>query len=118
MTARYPRQQITEAVTVRTYLDAGPYGDLWADEPGVSTLCDLEAKRQLVRTAAGDEVVSETVLRLAPETDPALDLEALFVPESLVSVRGRDSVVLSATPELLRGRMVYLEVVLGAPRAS
>lgn len=107
---RYPAYEITEPVMVSTYLGAGSFGDQWANP--VTTVCDLQAKRELVRSAAGEEVVSETSIRMSPVTNPALDLEALFVPESKVTVRDRDSVIIAARPILHRGRLVYLEASL------
>lgn len=105
----FPARHLTEPVTVRTQTE-GAYGGVIADP--VATFCQLDAERRLVRSGSGDEVVSETTLRLSPDLDGTLDLEALFTPESLVVVRGRESRVVTAKPVLDRGRMVYLEVTL------
>lgn len=109
--------QVTEPVSVKRYLGAGGRGDVHDPVP-VSTLCQLDATRRVVTTAAGQEVVSEVILRLDPELDPALDLEALFRPESLVTVRGAESVVITCKPFLDVGQLVYVEVTLGAARGS
>jgi len=106
----FPPRHLTEVVEVQTYGGEGAYGPSYA--PQVTTLCQLDAGRRLVRSRNGDEVVSETTLRLSPNLDPALDLEGLFVPESLVAVRGREARVITAKPVLDRGRLVYLEVTL------
>lgn len=106
----FPARHLTEPVTVQTLSGEGAYGQSFAAP--VSTFCQLDARRKLVRNATGDEVVSETTLRLSPDLDPGLNLEALFVPESLVSVRGRDARVISAKPFIDRGRLVYVEVTL------
>lgn len=113
----FPAQYLTEVVEVEAYAGEGAYGPSFAAP--VSTFCQLEAGRKLVRSYAGggsgdsgDEIVSDTTLRLSPDLDPSLDLEALFVPESRVKVRGRESRVITASPKLVRGRLVYLEVTL------
>jgi len=103
-----PSDQVTEPVTVQPYDgDSGNGPDFL---PPVSTFCFLDASRKLVTNASGDEVVSETTLLLDPETDPALDLPALFVPESKVTIRGRDSRVITAHPVIDRGDLAYLDV--------
>lgn len=106
----FPPRHLTETVEVQAYGGEGAYGPSYGAP--ASTLCQLDAGRRLVRSSDGDEVVSESTLRLSPDLDPALDLEALFVPESLVSVRGRQSRVITAKSVLDRGRLVYLEVTL------
>ncbi len=108
---RFPAVHLTEPVSVRSYLGetsgAGP-----AHSAPVVTRCQLEAVRRLVRNDNGDEVVSSTTLRLSPDLDPTLDLEVVFAPESLVTVRGREAQVISAGPVLDRGLLVYVEVAL------
>jgi hypothetical protein len=106
----FPARHLTEPVSVRTYQGEGAYGPLFG--PAVTTWCQLDAGRRLVRNRAGDEVVSESTLRLSPDLDESLDLEALFTPESLVAAGGRGSRVITAKPVLARGRLVYLEVTL------
>lgn len=106
----FPARHLTESVTVQTYGGEGAYGPTYAAE--VSTFCQLDAGRRLVRSQAGDEVVSESTLRLSPDLDPALDIEVMFPPESRVTVRGKESRVITAKPVLDRGRLVYLEVTL------
>lgn len=106
----FPARHLTEAVTVQSYGGEGAYGPSYGTP--ADTFCQLDAGRRLVRSSTGDEVVSESTLRLSPDLDPALDLEVLFVPESLVKVRGKESRVITAKPVLDRGRLVYLEVTL------
>ncbi len=106
----FPARHLTEPVSVRAYRGESAYGPLL--DPEVRTLCQLDAGRRLARNRAGDEVVSETTLRLSPDLDASLDLEELFTPESLVTVRGRDARVITAKPIIDRGRLVYLEVTL------
>lgn len=103
-------RHLTEDVEVQAYSGETAYGP--SHSPAVTTRCQLDAERRLVRNERGDEVVSETTLRLSPDTDRTLDLEELFVPESLVTVRNRSSRVISVKPHLDRGRLVYLEVAL------
>lgn len=106
----FPARHLTEPVTVQSYGGEGAYGPSYAAP--ASTLCQLDATRRLVRSSSGDEVVSETTLRLSPDLNGLLDLEALFAPESLVTVRGRESRVVTAKPHIDRGRLIYLEVSL------
>lgn len=101
-----PTDDLTEEVTVSRYDGEGAYGAQYA--PPVTTLCNLQAARKLVRNQAGDEVVSETTLLLSPDLD--VDVEALFQPESLVVVRGRQSRVITVQPHLDRGLLCSLEV--------
>lgn len=106
----FPARHLTEPVSVQTYLGETAYGPSYA--VSATTFCQLDAGRRLVRNGAGDEVVSETTLRLSPDLDPAIDLEAMLLPESLVSVRGRNSRIVEAKPHIERGRLVYVEVAL------
>lgn len=106
----FPARHLTEPVTVQTLTGEGAYGQTFA--AAVTTRCQLDAERRLVRNQAGDEVVSETTIHLSPDLDPALDVESLFVPESLVNVHGRNSRVISAKPIIDRGRLVFVKVTL------
>jgi len=101
-----PAVDLTEEVTVTSYAGEGGYGPVYSDP--VTTLCNLQASRKLVRNKDGDEVVSETTLLLSP--DQGVDVEALFQPESLVTVRGRQSRVITVQPHLDRGLLCSLEV--------
>lgn len=107
---KFPAGRLTDPVSVRPYTGETAYGPSYG--PVASTLCQFDATRRLVRGAAGDEVVSEVTLFLSPDLDPALNLEQMFAPESLVTSRGRDAQVISAKPHLRRGVTVYLEVTL------
>lgn len=113
---KFPAGRLTDPVTVRTYTGESAYGPSYAAP--VATLCQLDSTRKLVRSragstgGAGDEVVSEETLLLSPDLDPALDLESAFLPESLVTVRGREAQVIDVKPHLRRGVTIYLEVTL------
>lgn len=101
-----PSSYLDAPVEVRTYQGEGAYGPTYGQP--VTVAANLDARRRLVRTASGDEVVAEMTLRLDP--DPALDVEQLLQPESRVSVRGRDARVITVHPHLDRGLLAYLEV--------
>lgn len=75
-------------VTVETYLGEDSWGNTFspASEPVFGF---FEDKRQLVRAASGDQVVSESTFTTGKEH------EALFKPESLVTYRGASSTVIS-----------------------
>ena len=104
-------EEVTETVTIRTMTGSGARGPAYADP--LTTRCQVDGTRKLVRDATGREVVSETTLRLDPETNQTLNLEALFVPASLVSVRGGpETTLITAKPHLELGQLVYLEVTL------
>lgn len=106
----FPGRELSEPVTVQAYSGETAYGPTYAAP--VITRCQIDATRRLVRSQVGDEVVSETTLRLSPDQDRTLDLEVLFVPESLVNVRGRGAKVISLKPHIDGGRLVYVEVAL------
>lgn len=101
-----PQDYLDAEVTVQTYSGEGGYGPAYAVP--VTTVCNLDATRRLVRNSAGDEVVSEATLRLDPSQ--GVDVEALFQPESVVTVRGRESRVITVRPHLDRGQLAYVEV--------
>jgi len=103
---RIPPHELTEAVTVRTYLGPGPRGATYS--PEVTTVCQFDGGRKVVKSGAGDDVVAETTLRLDP--NQGVDVEAVFLPESTVTVRGRTARVITSKPYLMRGRLIYLEV--------
>jgi hypothetical protein len=69
-----------------------------------SVRCSIDATRRLVRTAEGEEVVSEATLAVHPND------EAAFLPESRVTIAGRASRVLAASPQTFRGGTVFLAV--------
>ncbi|MEU8196341.1 hypothetical protein AB0C10_21395 [Microbispora amethystogenes] len=82
-----PADMLRHQVQVEPYLGPGPAGPLYGDQvtyPGY-----VEDKRQLVRSATGDEVVSETTVYLDPG--------AVIPPESRVTLpSGRRSAVITA----------------------
>jgi hypothetical protein len=99
-----PARLLTDSVSVQTFSGEGAYGPVYGTASSVS--CRAEAKRQLVRGANGEEVVSELTLFVAP-TDGEK-----FTPGSLVTFAGRTSTVLSASPMSRPGRGVFhVEVV-------
>lgn len=83
---RIRRSLLKDTVTVRTLTGETSYdGPAHAD--AVQVRCAIDNRRRLVRTEGGDEVVAAARLTVHP------DDEALFTPESLVTVAGRDSQV-------------------------
>lgn len=74
--------------TVDTFLGSGPYGDKYqpTSEP---VPCMIEESRKLVRSSAGEQVVSETTLWMDKAHYDA------FAPESVVYVRGHESKVIT-----------------------
>ena len=60
-----PLVLLPHAITVRPYLGTGPYGDTWGD-PIVIQRTYVEDRRRLVRSATGEEVISETTVRTRP----------------------------------------------------
>lgn len=75
-------------VTVEAYQGDGAYGPVYAAPATVR--CFVDDKRRLVRTAEGDEAVSETTLYVG-------DLTADIPPESRVTVNGRTTTVLTVS---------------------
>jgi hypothetical protein len=81
------RGLLKDTVTVSTLAGESAYaGPVHAAPVDVQVL--VEHRRRLVRSATGDEVVSEAQLTVHP------DDEAAFTPESLVTVNGRPSQVI------------------------
>ncbi len=85
--AEIPAFLLRHTVQVETLLGSGPYGDSYAAP--VTVKCFRDDKRQIVRGANGDEVVSEVTLyaRLAAT--------ATFQPDSRVTWDGRTAYVVS-----------------------
>lgn len=96
------RSLLKDTVTVETYSGDGAYGPVYAAP--VTVRCNVDVTRHLVRNAGGDEVVSEATLAVHP------DDEAAFAPESRLTIAGRASRVLSASPQTFRGGTVFLQV--------
>jgi hypothetical protein len=96
------RSLLKDTVSVQTLTGESSYdGPTYA--AAVEVGCSVEYRRRLVRTATGDEVVSEAQLTVHP------DDEATFTPESLVTVDGRDSQVIGiARHTVPRGRTAGL----------
>lgn len=69
---------LTQTVGIRAYLGEGAYGPTYG--PAVVEQCRLEDGNELIRSAAGDEVVSSGRLYLLPGS--------VVTPESLVDVAG------------------------------
>lgn len=98
------RSLLRDTVTVRSYSGEGAYGPGYA--AAVDVRVNVDAKRRLVRSAAGDETVSEATLHAHP------DDAGPFTPESLVTIAGRESVVIDAKTHTLRGRPAYVEITV------
>lgn len=89
-------------VAVETWTGEGAYGPLYA--ASVNKTCNVDSTRRLVRNSGGEEVVSELTLQVAPAD------EASFVAESRVTIAGRVSTVLAASPKQFKGQVVYVKV--------
>ena len=96
------RSLLKDTVTVESYIGEGPYGPVYADPIRVKV--NLDQTRRLVRTAAGDEAVSEATLQVHPN-----DAD-LFTVESLLGFDGRKSRVMNAKTQAFRGGTVFVEV--------
>lgn len=115
---RVRRSLLKDRVTVSTYSGEGAYGAVVA-EP-VEVFCNIDETRRLVRDATGDETVSEATLTLHPRTrtvptgGPAgqrtIDPAIVFTPESPVTIRGRDTKVITTKVHTMRGQTVMVEV--------
>lgn len=103
-----PPDQAVIPVIVRPVAGEGAFGA--AQGEPVELLASLDGSRRLVRGRNGDEVVSESRLRINPRSD--LDIEQLFANEALVTVRGHPAEVVAVKPYLDRGLLDYLEVAL------
>jgi len=111
------RSHLKDQVTVRSYSGEGAYGAAYGDP--LTVWCNVDAKRRLVRDAAGDETVAEATLLLHPRTrtvpaegqvQQTIDPAEVFVPESEVTIGGRTTRVLECKPHTLRGTTVMVEV--------
>lgn len=101
-----PLWLMPHTVTVETYLGDNAMGDSY--RPARAVRCSIDDRRQLVRAASGDEVVSETSLRTS------LAEESRFTLESRVVVNGRRTYVLSTSRQELgdMSEADHLEVTL------
>jgi hypothetical protein len=93
---------MADTVAVETYSGDGAYGPIYA--ASVNVTCNINAKRKLVRNAAGDEVVSETTLHVK-----AADA-AKFTPETRVTIATKVTTVIGTSPKAFRGVVVHVEV--------
>jgi hypothetical protein len=83
-------------ISVQTLIGSGAYGDVFADpvtlSPDTDTGVFVDDKRRLVRSASGEETVSETTLFGRPA------LAAVIVAESLVTLpSGRVATVITTS---------------------
>ena len=82
------RALLKDVVTVRTMIGETSYSGP-AHANAVQIRCLVDNRRRLIRSDGGDEVVAAARLVVHP------DDEAVFTPESLVSVNGVDSQVVA-----------------------
>lgn len=98
------RSILKETVSVQSYLGEGAYGPVYGEAVQVS--CELDSTRRLVRNANGEEALSAATVIVHPA-----DAD-YFGPDSLVTVAGRPSHVLSMNAQMYRGYPVLLKVVV------
>jgi len=97
-----PRRLLRESVSVQTKSGEGAYGPIVAEAATVA--CKASWRRQLVRDANGEEVVSELTLHVHP------DDEARFTPGSALTYEGYATTVLSVAPERRPSETVVVRV--------
>lgn len=93
---------LKQTVSVQSYSGDGSYGPVYS--AAVAVACNIDTRRRMVRNANGDEVVSEATLFVHP------DDAAPFVPESLLSISGRQSRVMAVNPKTFRSGTFAVEV--------
>ena len=98
------RSMLKDAVSVQTFSGEGAYGPVYASAVTVS--CNIDPTRRLVRSANGEEAVSEATLLVHPDDG------ALFNPDALVTIGGRASHVLSVNTQTFLSSDVFLKVVV------
>lgn len=96
------RSLLKDVVSVTTLTGEGAYGPTFSDP--VDVACNVDAKRRLVRSSSGEQVVSEVTLHAHP------DAAELFTPESRVTVLGKPTQVIDAKTHTLRGRPAFVEI--------
>jgi hypothetical protein len=96
------RSLLKDTVAVQTYSGDSAYGPLYA--AAVSIQCHVDQTRRLVRNRDGKEVVSEATLFVHP-----YDADRLL-PESLVTIAGRETRILAVRAQSFRGQSVQVEV--------
>ena len=99
---RIRRSLLKDLVGVETYSGDSAYGPIYSASVNVD--CNIDTTRRLVRTASGDEVVSEATLHVHP------DDEALFTPESRILLATRTTTVLAVSRKTFRGTISHVEV--------
>lgn len=82
---------MVHTVTVDAYQGEGGMGTIYAPTTG-PVPCLIDDTRAMVRTSAGDTVVSETSLYVIDKA-----WAASFVPESVVHLPDRDATVIKAS---------------------
>jgi hypothetical protein len=101
-----PDRLLRHLISVQPYLGAGPSGAVYGE--AFTRRAYVEDKRQLVRDAAGDEVISETTVYTNPGPQE-------IPPKSKVTVpSGRTSLVITANRRegAMHGHRDHLEVTL------
>lgn len=96
------RSQLKDTVSVETFAGEGAYGAVYAAP--VTVRWNYDGKRRLVRGANGEEVVSEGTGQAHP------DDAGVFTPETRLTIDGRASSVIAASPQTFRGGMVLVAV--------
>ena len=91
-----------DTVSVETYTGESSYGPIYG--AAVSVFGKVSTFRQLVRNAAGEEVVSEATVYVRPADASS------FTPESRITIDGRASVVLSVASCGRPGQTVITKV--------
>lgn len=106
-----PAAWFSETVEVEAYTGEGAYGPVFGAP--VTLAANISGSRTLVRNGDGDEVVSETTLRLPPGADGSV------APESRLRFRGFESRAVLVKPHTdAYGRTIYIEVAAGGLRQS
>lgn len=96
-----PRRLLVDTVSVEACSGEGAYGPVYA--AAVTVLGKVSTTRQLVRNAAGEEVVSEATVYVHP------DDAAPFVPGSRVTIATRVSTVIAVSPQGRPGKTVLIK---------
>jgi hypothetical protein len=97
-----------DTVTVASYQGDSAYGATYAAPVIVD--CRVQHGRKLVRSATGDEVVSESTIYVLPTLPGGARTADVFAPESLVTFETRQAQVIGVMPHRGRGPTVYVEI--------
>ncbi len=95
------RSLLKQTAAVETYSGESAYGPVYA--ASVTIACNIDPKRRLVRTIDGAEALSELTIHVHP------DDAALLVPESRITVEGRQSSIITVSAKTLRGSVSHVE---------